>query len=365
MVENNPVLEIRNLEKYFSPTTNLIQSLLTSESEQIQAVDDVSIGLRENEVQGVIGESGCGKTTLLKTIAGLYDPTDGDVYYRGDPVSEFSRTEMKEFRSEVQVIFQDPFNTFDPKMKVRESLMEPLRIHSLDDKETRMKGALRNAELKPENYLDRFPQELSGGEKQRVSIARALILEPDVLLADEPVSMLDVSTQASVLNLLSELKDELGLSILYISHDLSTVSYLCDLINVMYLGRIIERAPTKQLLTESKHPYTQALVNAIPIPDPHTNRERTVLKGSVPDPVGIGKGCRFRDRCPEAMEVCEQTPFLIEDERDHNVACHLFYDHDSFMEAEDLSEANHEPISQDRLPTADPARDEPSQSEVN
>ncbi|MFC7157006.1 ABC transporter ATP-binding protein [Halomarina halobia] len=302
----------------------------------IQAVDGVSLTLHENESHGVIGESGCGKSTLLKTLIGLHEPTEGQILFHGRDVSEFGRSDWKEFRSNVQIIFQDPFNALDPKMTVKETLLESLKIHGMDDRERRVEQVLKRVELQPpEKYVDRFPRQLSGGEKQRVSIARALIVEPDLILADEPVSMLDVSTQAAILNLLSDLMEDVGASMLYISHDLSTVSYICQEINVMYLGRIIERAPTQELLDNPRHPYAQALINAIPIPDPHHGRERTTLEGAPRDPIGLDQGCRFRDRCGKRMDICEQMPAFVEVEDGVETACHLYYDHEEHVPASD------------------------------
>jgi peptide/nickel transport system ATP-binding protein len=264
------------------------------------------------------------------TLLGLESPTEGTIYYKGRDVSEFSRKDWKKFRRNVQIIFQDPFNALDPKMTVRETLREPLKIHGISGRDSRIRKTLRNVELEPvENYLDRTPQQLSGGEKQRVSIARALVVDPDVIMADEPVSMLDVSTQAAVLRTFANLIDEFDVALLYISHDLSTVSYVCQEISVMYLGRIVESAPTEALLSEPQHPYSKALINAIPIPDPHHDRARTQIQGSPQEPVGLGEGCRFRDRCPERMEICEQTPAMVEIDSERQAACHLYYDHET------------------------------------
>ena len=332
MTEGHPVLEVNNLEKYFDQSGSFIQKLLGKTS-KIQAVDDVSLRLYPNDSQGVIGESGCGKTTLMMTLMGLHQPTGGEIKYKGQDVSEFTRRDWKEFRSNVQIIFQDPFNSLDPKLRVEETLREPLKIHDMDEHDKRIDDVLRDVELNPpERYRSRLPKQLSGGEKQRVSIARALILEPDVLLADEPVSMLDVSTQASVLKMIGRLREEYELSMFYISHDLSTVSYVCDTVNVMYLGRLVESAPTLELIDDPKHPYSQALIDAIPLPDPYFSRGRTQIEGIPRDPIDIGEGCRFRDRCPERMEVCEVTPEYVEIGDDHHVACHLYYDHAEYAE---------------------------------
>ena len=352
MSSNPPPLEVLNLKKYFSQSTSLLDTILRRRSNDIQAVDNVSLTLHENDSTGVIGESGCGKTTLLMTLMGLYDPTDGEILFKGRDVSEFDKKEWKEFRSNVQIIFQDPFNSLDPKYTVREALAEPLRIHKMGDRDERIRRVLDQVQLNPvEKYIDRLPKQLSGGEKQRVSIARALIVEPDVILADEPVSMLDVSTQAAVLNLLSDLIDDLGVSMLYISHDLSTVSYICQQINVMYLGRVVESAPTMELLENPKHPYSKALINAIPIPDPHHDRVRTEMEGAPRDPIDLGVGCRFRDRCPDRMEVCGRTPASV-DVDGCSVSCHLYYDHGEYLETYEGTDELDPHVAEDHFPEA-------------
>lgn len=343
MTSEDPILEVDSLEKYFSQDQSFVDTLLMREPKKVQAVDGVSFDLQPNQVVGVIGESGCGKSTLLMTLLDLYEKTGGDVRLHGKSYDDFTKSEKKEFYRSVQVILQDPFDSLDPKKTVEQTLRIPLNVHGIDDQDRRIREALEKAELRPpERYLDQYPDNLSGGQKQRVSIARALVLEPDVILADEPVSMLDVSTQASILRLLSNLIEETDTSMIYISHDLSTVSYICDTINVMYLGRIVEQAQTLELLENPKHPYSQALINAIPVPNPHFERERTQLEGSTPDPIDIGEGCRFRDRCPERMDICDKTPEFLEIEPDHRTACHLHYDHEEYsdtaaptLEAED------------------------------
>lgn len=333
-VGERPIMELDSLSKLFHKETNILESLknaiLGQEAEKIRAVDELNLTLSRQSVEGVVGESGCGKTTLLLTLMGLHKPTGGELYFDGEPISEFDKKDWKEFRRRVQIIFQDPFNAMDPKLNVRETLKEPLSIHNLGNKEERSRDILRQVELNPpEKYLDRMPKQLSGGEKQRVAIGRALILEPDVILADEPVSMLDVSTQASILKLLRKLTDDLGVSMVYISHDLSTVSYVCDYINVMYLGRIVESQPTEDIIDDPMHPYTQALISAIPVPDPHQNRKRTSMEGRPSDPIGLPSGCRFKDRCPERMEICDKKPLLWDVDEERQVACHLYYDHET------------------------------------
>jgi len=330
---DGPILQARDLEKHFDQNTSLVDTLLRRDKPDVEAVDGVNFAIEENDSLAVIGESGCGKTTLLMTLMGLHDHTGGEVQFKGKPFRKFTKSDWKEYRRSVQVIFQDPFNSLDPKYTIEEALKEPLNIHNIGNKDQRVRDILNDVELQPaEQYLDRYPANLSGGEKQRVSIARALILEPDIVLADEPVSMLDVSTQASVLNMIKNLVDQMGVGLIYISHDLSTVSYVTEQINVMYLGRFVEKAPTEKLLDDPKHPYSQALIDAIPVPDPTVDRTRTEMSGSPRDPIGLGEGCRFRDRCPESMEICEVTPESREVDDGHYTACHLHYDHEAETE---------------------------------
>lgn len=325
------LFKLEDLAVYFDQSSNTVERILNAirgNKPKIKAVDGVNITLRPNEVQGVIGESGCGKSTLLKTMVGLQDPTVGEMFFEGNPTSKFAKKDWRAFRRDVQMIFQDPFNSLDPKYTVSDVLSEQLQIHGIEDTRARKREILQQVELKPPvSYLNKYPDELSGGEKQRVSIARALIVDPKVLLADEPVSMLDVSTQASILRLLSEVVSDNDMGMVYISHDISTVSYVCDYINVMYLGRLVEKAPTENVLQDPKHPYTQALVQAVPVPDPHTDRTRVAVEGEIPDPLDVPTGCRFKDRCPERMDACDQMPETIPiNDGDCHVACHLYGD---------------------------------------
>ena len=336
MSAQRPLLEIQNLEKFYAQRRSLQDWILRRETEPVQAVDGVSMDLYPNETIGVIGESGCGKTTLIETLAGLHEPTGGSVVFDGEDVGTFDKRDWKRYRQDVQMVFQDPFNSLDPKLTVEETVEEPLKIHGIRNRDERVHDVLEQVELNPpEKYRGRFPQHLSGGEKQRVSIARALIVEPRLLLADEPVSMLDVSTQAAILRLLSDLVEELDLSMVYISHDLSTVSYICHQVCVMYLGRFVEVGPTETILDDPKHPYTQALISAIPVPNPDFDRTRTELPGTPGDPTGIGEGCRFRDRCSEQMDICEEKPLSYPVDDDHHVACHLYYDHREYTDSEE------------------------------
>jgi peptide/nickel transport system ATP-binding protein len=337
-----PLLEVTELEKHFEQSSGFFDQLISRDEAKVQAVDGVSLTLDSNDTRGVIGESGCGKTTLLKTLIGLHLPTGGRIEYKGTDVADFAKADWKQFRKEVSIIFQDPFNSLNPRMTVREILSEPMEIHGLESN-GRIEEVLEDVELRPvEKYIDKTPDALSGGENQRVSIARALIAEPELILADEPVSMLDVSTQAAILNLLGELSAEYDLSLIYISHDLSTVSYVCDNVSVMYLGRIVETAPTRRLIDEPKHPYTEMLLDAIPVPDPYHDRPRTVLEKAPDTPINLGEGCRFRDRCPERMDICEKTPRTVATGDGREAACHLHYDHEELIKENRINVINND-----------------------
>lgn len=335
----DPILETDGLEKEYTQSTTAIEvlrnKLTGGDREPIKAVNGVDLSFHENEITGVIGESGCGKTTLLETLIGLYEPTGGEIYFDGEPTSEFEKEDWHEYRRRVRIIFQNPYEALNPRFTVRRALMEPLTIHGIDRNEELVHDVLERVNLTPPAlYLDKYEGELSGGEKQRVAIARELIVDPDVILADEPVSMLDVSTQVVILRVLKQLAAESDLSVIYISHDISTVSYVCETINVMYLGEIVESAPTGELLEAPEHPYTRELLQAIPIPDPDHDRTRSSIPGNPPDPVNLPSGCTFKDRCPDRMEICEVDPILCSTSEGHRTKCHLHYDHEQYTDSE-------------------------------
>jgi oligopeptide/dipeptide ABC transporter ATP-binding protein len=326
-----PVLSVRNLVKHFPVRS---RGLLRRHVGEVHAVCGVSFDLAERETLGLVGESGCGKSTTARAVLNLQPATSGEVRYQGRELTSLSRSEMRELRRDLQIVFQDPYASLDPRMPVNEIIAEPLRIHGRygDEGRTVVRDLLRTVGLKPE-HGNRFPHEFSGGQRQRIGVARALALRPKVLVLDEPVSALDVSIQAGVLNLLDELQAELGLSYLFVSHDLSVVRHIADRIAVMYLGTIVETGTSQELFEGPAHPYTQALISAIPLPDPRKERarERITVVGDVPSPVNPPSGCRFRTRCPkfanelsesERTACIEQPPELVDRGHGHPAACH-------------------------------------------
>lgn len=297
-----PLLKVRGLSKHFLEDDNFLTRLLPGrEVKTVRAVDDVDLTIDAGTTLGLVGESGCGKSTLARTILQLIEPTDGAVYLRGEEVTAYDAGQVREFRGDVQMIFQDPFSSLNPRYTVRRMLVEPMKFNDIGsskaERNARAEELIERVGLGSE-HLDRYPHEFSGGQRQRVNIARALAVEPHLIVADEPVSALDVSVQAQILNLLKELREQMDLTMLFISHDLSVIRQICDEVAVMYLGQIVERGPTRSIFEHPKHPYTEVLVSSIPIPDPTIQRESTKLEGDVPTPINPPRGCRFHPRCP-------------------------------------------------------------------
>ncbi|WP_322507143.1 ABC transporter ATP-binding protein [Anaerolinea sp.] len=326
-LQTEPILEVKNLKMYFPIRGGFFQTI----KGYVKAVDGISFSVRENEVLGLVGESGCGKTTAGRTILRLYDPTDGEIWFRkkdGERVeiSKFTQKQMMPLRREMRMIFQDPFSSLNPRRTVKEIIGEPLIIHNIArgrELEDRVAYLMTAVGLDPA-YMDRYPHEFSGGQRQRIGIARTLSLSPRLIVADEPVSALDVSIQAQVLNLLQNLKEDLGLTLIFVAHDLSVVEHISDRIAVMYVGKIVELSETENVLYHPLHPYTEALVSAIPPADPDIKMQRIPLQGDVPSPANPPKGCVFHPRCRYAKDICsQQEPALREVEPGHFASCHF------------------------------------------
>jgi peptide/nickel transport system ATP-binding protein/oligopeptide transport system ATP-binding protein len=320
--ERNELLIVKDLVKYFPVRGGILQRTVA----QVQAVDRVSFSVKRGETLGLVGESGCGKTTVGRTILRLIEPTSGEVSFNGEDILQMKPRSLKALRRDMQIIFQDPYASLNPRMPIGESVMEGLQIHQIGHPKERWEVAIKMLKKVglEEYHARRYPHEFSGGQRQRIGIARALALNPKFIVCDEPVSALDVSIQSQVLNILKDLQEEFGLTYLFIAHNLSVVEHISDRVGVMYLGKMVELADRDALYREPLHPYTKALLSAIPIPHPNFKRERMILKGDVPSPLNPPKGCRFHTRCPIAVEKCSfEEPEFLEKRPGHWVACWL------------------------------------------
>ena len=338
--ENRIVLRVKNLKKYFGLHVGMFK--FTGEQIYVKAVDGITFDLHEGEIVGLVGESGCGKTTTGRLLTRLEDPSDGSVVFEGKDIAKLSGKNLKWYRRNVQMIFQDPYESLNPRFTVQKTVMEPLIIHGIgktyDDKIEMVIKSLEDAGLRPaEEYMSRFPHELSGGQRQRVAIARALVLRPQFIVADEPVSMLDVSIRAGVMNLMLELRNKYKIPYIFITHDIAVARYMSDKIAVMYLGKIVEYGETEEIVFNHLHPYTRALISAVPVPDPEHKHGRVEIKGEIPSPINLPPGCRFWPRCPYAQKgLCDKKePPLKEVSPGHLVACHFA---ERFMEEGDQGE---------------------------
>ncbi|SCW36785.1 oligopeptide transport system ATP-binding protein [Paenibacillus tianmuensis] len=316
-----PLVEVKNLRKVFP-----IKKGWFGKPALLQAVDNVSFSIRKGETFSIVGESGCGKSTTGRLITRLLAPSEGEIWFDGQEIGKLDESRIRPLRRQMQMVFQDPYASLNPRMKIKDIIAEPLLIHEKMSAAEREKDVQRLLEVVGLSSFhgERYPHEFSGGQRQRVGIARALAVKPSLIVADEPVSALDVSIQSQVLNLLQDLQEELGLTYLFISHDLSVVEHISDRIGVMYLGSMVELADKDAIYEKPLHPYTQALFSSVPVPDPRLKREKIVLKGDLPSPVNPPSGCRFHTRCPVAMDVCRtKAPVFQEQEPGHYVACHL------------------------------------------
>lgn len=317
------ILQINNLKKYFP-----VKKELFKPQQMVKAVDGVTFDIGERETLGLVGESGCGKSTLGRTIIRLYEPTEGDIIYKGDNLSKLSREKLLPYRKKMQMIFQDPYASLNPRMTVGEIIKEPLVIHNMYSEKERIEKVqelLKVVGLKPD-HIQRYPHEFSGGQRQRIGIARTLALDPEFIICDEPISALDVSIQAQIINLLEELQEKTGVSYLFIAHDLSMVKHISHRIGVMYLGNMVELGTSSEVYHEPLHPYTEALLSAAPIPNPREAKakQRIIIEGELPSPINPPSGCPFRTRCPKAFDKCSEVKPELVEVKGRKVACHLY-----------------------------------------
>ncbi|GAC91595.1 oligopeptide ABC transporter ATPase [Anoxybacillus flavithermus NBRC 109594] len=320
---NEPLLQVKGLKKYFPITAGLFNKQIG----QVKAVDDLSFSVYKGETLGIVGESGCGKSTTGRMLLRLIEPTEGSIVFENEEVTKLSPQQLRKLRRDMQMIFQDPFASLNPRHTVEKILEEPLIVHGIGSKEERRKKVREMLEVVglSSYHAKRYPHQFSGGQRQRIGIARALMTKPKLIIADEPVSALDVSIQAQVLNLLEDLQKEFGLTYIFIAHDLGVVRHISDRVGVMYLGRMVELANSEDVYRNPKHPYTQALLEAVPIPDPEYKKEKQLLSGDLPSPSNPPAGCAFHTRCQACMDICKTTkPQWKEVEQGHYVACHLY-----------------------------------------
>ena len=326
-VTDGKLFDVRDMEVYFPLRESFFKAMISTEKKWVRAVDKISFAIAPGEILALVGESGCGKTTTGRALLRLEAATGGEIFYKGLPLRRFSGGALREYRKKAQIIFQDPYNSINPKQTIFDIVAEPLSVsgvtHSEREKEERVVKALEDAGLRPApDYLYRYPHELSGGQRQRVCIAGAIVLDPDVIVADEPVASLDVSIRNDILKLMVDHKEKLGVTYIFITHDLSLAWVISDRIAVMYLGRIVEIGDTEEVVANPQHPYTKALISVIPVPDPRMKHEHTILTGETPNPAAIPSGCRFHPRCPERMPECaEREPADVHLGGTHYAAC--------------------------------------------